>query len=217
MKDSEARGKPLEPRGNRQGLHYAIGLVGEHAYRNDPIVSCALQQIAHGVEIDKALASAVRGLAMFNERLLKDAMTIAASRPVAPFIIPKGDSALIFKEPEGPTPEQIQTVLHGPNPGSFHYWEKVRDHRGPTGAFNCSLCHVARDLSDDQGECPGEPAGDKEEPEKNPSRFEPQTCMDLPEICQDPQSSTVSPTGPEVCGNCREDAHGEPEGLGGGA
>lgn len=33
----------------------------------------------------------------------------------------------------------------------------------------------------------------------------PRTCMELPEICQDPQSSTVSPTGLEVCGNCSED------------
>ncbi len=44
-------------------------------------------------------------------------------------------------------------------------------------------------------------------------KADPQTCMDLPEICQDPQSSTISPTGLEVCGNCREDDD-EPQGCG---
>lgn len=65
----------------------------------------------------------------------------------------------LMLEPQ-PEKDKEEPEEDSPRPKRFHYWEKIREAcGGATGFFTCSLCRVGRDPSNDQGECPGEPAG----------------------------------------------------------
>ncbi len=66
-------------RAREQELRRVAELIGI-AYRDDPIVHASLTHILSGVPTEQVLVVAVQALAKMNERLLSDAMTIAASR-----------------------------------------------------------------------------------------------------------------------------------------
>lgn len=71
-----------------QELKDAIKLVGEEAYRDDPIVHNALRLIInHGMSKVDALALAVKTLSKQNRLMMKDLVTVASSRPLPMTII----------------------------------------------------------------------------------------------------------------------------------
>lgn len=65
-----------------------VMLVGEEATRNNPIVYAALQTIGtHGATVEQALGTAVKCLAMQNDKMMKDLVTVACSRPLPAYVL----------------------------------------------------------------------------------------------------------------------------------
>jgi hypothetical protein len=85
-------------------LKRAAAYVGWDVYNNDPIVHAALQGIMHGVPLLDALATAVKCLSKQNASMLKDLVTVAASRPLPVAVIESAESKnRLIRSEDGPS------------------------------------------------------------------------------------------------------------------
>ena len=86
--DREWRARDDRRRELGERLGHAVALVGEEAFKRDPIVHNCLRLIVHQeLAAEEALGLAVKILSDTKERLMNDMVTIASSRPMGPITI----------------------------------------------------------------------------------------------------------------------------------